>query len=123
MKQIIITLVISITLWGLSASTIKEDSITGIWKAPDLGNSTIEVYRAKDNYIYGKILDSDESSWVGKIILRKVQYNAGEKVWEGEVYSLKRYMSIDVVISLESSTKLKLVGTKFFMTKTFYWNK
>ena len=123
MKRIIVLLVISVPLLMLNAFMPDKHTIIGVWKAPDMENSTIEVYKAQDGYIYGKIIDSDEQSWRDKIILQKVQYDAKDKVWKGEVYSLRMDTTVDVVITLESASKLKLVGTKFLMSKTFYWTK
>ena len=103
--------------------TTNDPSILGTWKAADLENSIIEVYEDKDGFLYGKIIESDKKEWINEVILKKVKYAPKDKVWMGEIYSLKRKMTVKVTISLESNKKLKLIGKKFFMTKTFYWEK
>jgi len=115
----ITTLVITISM----AFTTLEKDIIGNWKAVEMENSTIKVYKAKDGNIYGKIIESNRKDWIGEIILKKVKYIADDKEWKGELYSLQRKMSVDVTITLLSQNKLKLVGKKFFMTKTFYWER
>ncbi|MEL7531519.1 MAG: hypothetical protein AAFN10_09440 [Bacteroidota bacterium] len=121
MKLIIILLIAKAGLSMVSHSPSKQGSILGTWQAPDLANSTIEVYEAQDGYIYGKITASDEADWIDEIILKKVKYDADENAWKGVVYSLRMYFNVDVVLTLESDQKLKLVGTRWYMSKTFYW--
>lgn len=115
----ITTLVITMSM----AFTTQEKDILGNWKAVEMQNSTIKVYKAKDGNIYGKIIASNRKDWIGEIILKQVKYIADDEAWKGEVYNLERKMSVDVTITLLSQNKLKLVGTKFFMTKTFYWER
>ncbi|MEO1450099.1 MAG: hypothetical protein AAFV07_11260 [Bacteroidota bacterium] len=100
-----------------------QASIVGIWEAPDLENSTIQVYQATDGFFYGKIIESDREDWIGEIILKETAYDPANQAWRGEIYSLRRFFTVDAVLTLESTNKLKLVGTKFFMSKTFYWNR
>ncbi len=114
---LITTLIITISM----AFNIAKQDIIGNWKATEMENSTINVYKADDGHIYGKIIESNRKDWVGELILKKVKYYSDDKVWKGEVYSLERKMSIDVTLNLENQNKLKIVGKKFLMTKTFYW--
>lgn len=104
-------------------SIVPDDEILGEWLATDLENATIQVYKAQDGYIYGKIIACDKKEWIGEIILKKVKYFEAKNRWKGEVYSLKRKMSIDVTITVPTDKKLKLVGSKWLMTKTFYWSQ
>jgi hypothetical protein len=57
------------------------------------------------------------------MVLKGVSYDTDVQVWRGEVCSLKRKLTIDVNISLESAIRIKLVGRKLLMSKTFYWDK
>lgn len=116
-------LIIAIITFGLISSFSMADPIIGKWSAPDMENSIIQVYKDKDGFIYGKIIDCDKKEWIGKIVLRKVTYDRKNNQWKGEVYSLLRNTSIDVTLNLESRKKLRLVGKKLFFTKTFYWSK
>jgi len=113
----------AILLYLISYYPSDENKIVGTWEAKELENSLIQVYRAEDGLFYGKIIKSDREDWVNEIILKETKYSIRDKTWSGLVYSLERKMHINVTINMESSTKLKLVGKKFFMTKTFYWLK
>ena len=113
----------TIAVLSVFAFTAKENDIVGNWIATELENSTIKIYKAKNGYFYGKVIASDKKDWIGKLVIQEVEYKSKKNEWVGQVHSLKRKMKIDAVITLEAPTKLKLVGTKFFMTKTFYWDK
>ena len=113
----------SILILFLTAFTLNEGAILGNWKAPDLENSTIKVYKSSNGYFYGKIIDSDKKEWINEIILKKAKFDPKTKSWKGQIYSLARDITIDVTLSLESTQKLKLVGKKYFFTKTFYWSR
>ena len=107
----------------LCAFSPQQESIQGKWFSSDLNNSTIEIYEAEDGFLYGKIVESDEKDWIGEIVLKKLSFDSEDQNWQGEVYSLVRKMSIDVEVSRMEGRKLKLVGSKFLFTKTFYWTK
>lgn len=111
------------TLPWVHGESPTHASILGIWKAAALENSTIEVYRAEDGYLYGKIIESDEEDWIGEVILKKVTYDADDQLWKGEIYSLRMFFSVEAELSMESEQRLKLVGSKWGMTKTFYWER
>ena len=102
-------------------TTQNSNTIIGVWKATDLNNSIIELYKGKDGLLFGKIIDSDEKAWIDKVIFTNGKYDSKEDHWQGNLYSLKRKVTIGATLSLASKNKLKVVGKKFFMTKTFYW--
>ncbi|MEL6844002.1 MAG: hypothetical protein AAFP02_12400, partial [Bacteroidota bacterium] len=64
-----------------------------------------------------------EKDWIGEVILKKAKYDPDQKAWVGIIYSLRMYFTVDAVLSLESDNRLKLVGTRWYMTKTFYWTR
>ena len=123
MKLIIILLIAKAGFSLTNPKSSTQTSILGTWQAAELENSTIEVYEAEDGYIYGKITASDEEDWVDEIILKEVKYDAEQKAWVGIVYSLRMYFDVNVVMTLESDKKLKIVGSRWYMTKTFYWSR
>ncbi|MEM6321653.1 MAG: DUF2147 domain-containing protein [Bacteroidota bacterium] len=118
-------LLLSVGLLCTSFSMDNQNAkaIIGVWKAEAIENSSIELYEAEDGLLYGKIVDSSEKDWIGKVIFSEGTYDAEANHWQGELYSLKRKMTIAATLSLESDKKLKVVGKKFFMTKTFYWER
>lgn len=115
-----------IILFALQAVVFNPndaDQITGDWFSPDMRNSTIQIFRDKDNLYYGKIIDSDKKKWINQTVLKQLSYNSTKASWEGTLYSLEREISINVTINMAASDQLKLVGKKFLITKTFYWEK
>ncbi|MEM7658389.1 MAG: hypothetical protein AAF399_19840 [Bacteroidota bacterium] len=123
MKSLIIGICFLLAFVSPTILPAQPASLLGNWGAPDLENSTIKVYEAEDGLIYGKIIASDEADWIDKVILKQVKYDATSESWKGEVYSLRMYFSVDVELSLLSEERLKLVGRRFLMKKTFYWTR
>ena len=123
MKLLIIWLLISLTPIRSVYSPDTEATILGTWFAPDLDRSTIRVYRARNGLIYGKIIESANEDWVGEIVLKEVRYDSQAETWKGEVYSLTMYFTVDVELTLLDADRLQVVGTRFLMSKTFYWER
>lgn len=98
-----------------------ETKISGNWYCEEMDKSTIQVYKEKDGYWYGKIAASDVKSNVGKIILDKFKFNPKENTMTGTMIRPSNGMEINATVSMESDTKLKVVGKKLIVTKTFYW--
>ncbi|MEM6347086.1 MAG: hypothetical protein AAF927_24570 [Bacteroidota bacterium] len=123
MKLIIILLIAKAGFSLAYPQNSTQTSILGTWQAAELENSTIEVYEAEDGYIYGKIIASDEKDWINEIVLKKVKYDTKQKAWKGLVYNLRLYFDINVALTLESDKKLKIVGSRWYMSRTFYWSR
>lgn len=121
--SLLICIALAVLLFSSAFAPTTQASIVGIWEAPDLENSTIQVYQDTDGLFYGKIIESDRQDWIGEVILKETTYDADEKAWKGEIYSLRRFFTVDAVLTLESTDKLKLVGSRFFLSKTFYWTR
>lgn len=107
----------------IQTAMISQDNISGTWLAEDLDHSVINIYKENDGLYYAKITESENKAYINKIVLKEMKYNPKDKVWKGTIYSPKRNMEIDGTISLDSNEKMKLVGKKYFMTKTFYWTR
>ena len=119
----IVHITLLMILFSLYSYVDKEHSIIGKWYAEEIEKSTIEIEQKEDGNFYGEIVASEKKEWIGKMVLDNLKYDSKTNTWKGEIYSLKRNMTIDVTLSLESEMRLKLVGNKLFMTKTFYWKK
>ena len=119
----IVHITLLIIIFSLNSFANKEHNIIGKWYAEEIEKSTIEIEQKEDGNFYGEIVASEKKEWIGKTVLDNLKYDSKTNTWKGEIYSLKRNMTIDVTLSLESEMRLKLVGKKLFMTKTFYWKK
>jgi len=122
MSKVLLFLAASAFLLGIQSHT-QNDAILGTWNAKDLENATIKLYRSDDGFIYGKIVDCNRKDWIDKVILDKTKYNKQDQAWKGEIHSLRTGMDINITIYLQNDNKLKLVGKKFFMSRTYYWER
>lgn len=120
MKKSIRFISLSLSIFMLSLNVYSQDEILGEWFAKDFNNSIIKIYQ-DGNLYYGKIIKSDISKYEGQIIIRKMHYFPKDKNWKGIIYSPKRDMEVDGTLSLESIDKIKVIGKKYFIKKTYYW--
>lgn len=100
----------------------QSDAIEGKWFAEELDNATIRI-EARNGAYFGEIVRSDVADHVGVEVLKNLQFDPEQANWIGTVYSPKRKMNINATVTLESPDKLKIVGKKFVLTKTFYFTK
>ena len=122
MKKIIITLSVLFVASLLYAQTI-ESKIIGNWFCVEMDKSTINVYKAADGFYYAKITESEVKTNVGKTILTKAKYNKTENTFTGTMTRPSNGMEINSTIYMENDNRVKVVGKKFIITKTFYWTK
>ncbi|NQX91880.1 MAG: DUF2147 domain-containing protein [Flavobacteriales bacterium] len=121
MKTVFI--IITSTLLSIYGQSQVANDIIGTWFAEELEESTIKIYENDNGEFYGKIIESKDNEIVEVIVLRGFEFHAKKKIWEGEIYSPKRDMTIDAEITMESNSRLKLEGSVMFLTKTFYWDR
>ncbi|MCV9386077.1 DUF2147 domain-containing protein [Reichenbachiella ulvae] len=122
-RIVIIGLGVAIALLSLKVMAQNGPDITGKWYAEEMDESVIEVTRLSDGSYEGIIISSKEEGFVGHKVIYGFKYDDKEKLYTGTINSAARNMELDGTIQLEQSSKLKVTGKKFFMTKTFYWIK
>ncbi len=99
----------------------QADAILGTWYAEELEKSTIEM-KVEDEKYFGMIINSADPDYVGKKVVFDLVYQSDETNYTGRIYAISRKMELDGTFTLEDD-KLKVVGKKFFMTKTFFWTR
>jgi hypothetical protein len=109
-----------LAFWG---TLTTETAVLGEWLAPAMRNSVVTIYRASDGLFYGKIIASDQKEWVGEVVLEGLRYEESEKIWTGKINSLSPQIQAAAELSIAPNGKLKVVGTKFFVSETYYWTK
>ncbi len=99
-----------------------EEKFIGNWFAEGMQKSNIQVYKSTDGYFYGKIFKSENAKLVDRIIFVKGVINDLEKTLSG---TIKTPEGFDVAgkLFLENNSKLKLIGKKFLITRTYFWTK
>ena len=106
-----------------AAAQTSTGSITGTWYAEELDQSVIEVVRLKDGNYEGVIQSSSKEEYVGHKVIYDFEYDPEENHYTGTISSAARNIKLDGTLVLEEDGRLKLVGKKFVMTKTFYWDR
>ncbi|MEM6321293.1 MAG: hypothetical protein AAF960_26785 [Bacteroidota bacterium] len=109
-------------LFTTSALAAQSD-FGGLWYAEEMDKATIEVYQSGDDLWYAKVTKSEDAKAVNSVIFEKGEYDSNKNELKGTLIKPGGNMRIDATISLENKEKAKIVGKKFFMTKTFYWAK
>jgi len=124
-KGITMLFVVSILLVVLSSFSFSiddsEDKILGNWYCEELDKSHFEVIKEPDGTYSATITKSSIPSYVGKKAMKDVKYNSKENKWEGTIISVKRNQELDGEFTFQNENKLKVVGSVFVFTKTFYW--
>lgn len=115
-------ILIIIQLFGLVHVQTNENKIIGQWKAESEKGKQSEFYLAKDGFYYGKLIPSDEKpDYNGKIIMKKLVYDASTNTYKGTMNPPDKDLELAVTISFVTNDKIKVVAKKFFMSKTMYF--
>lgn len=116
-----IQLLIYIFLFTISHQ--NPDAILGVWTSDD-GVRTIEIFK-EGNTFSGRLIRTNNQRLekdLNKIVLTKLKYCPKENIWKnGRLVT--PVGNLDASVSLLNEKKMKLEASKFFMTKTIYFNK
>lgn len=93
-----------------------NQALLGKWQATDNKEMIVEIYKANNGLYYGKKAD-------GNLILKELKYNSSSKTYSGIMQIPDADVTMKVEITLESQEKFKMIATKFFISKTRYFNK
>jgi hypothetical protein len=124
MSQIYRHIIVSVFLMVVASCcyTQTTSQISGKWKSEDKRrNFQMEIYLAKDNYYYGRIInDTGGNSKNGTLVLKQLNYNEDEAEYNGIFEPPDAAISFRVKVSIENGNRLKLVVSKLLMSKTMY---
>jgi Uncharacterized protein conserved in bacteria (DUF2147) len=100
----------------------NADAILGKWKNLEEGKAMqLEIYLAQDGKYYGKIInDNSQPTKSGTIALKALQYDDATASYKGTMQPPDSKMEVNITATLLGNDKLKMVGKKLFMSKTFY---
>lgn len=114
-KQIV-TAMAFLSIAATSPTRQTANSIIGKWKDLEDPSKSAEITLAQDGYYYGR-------DTKGTIIMKKLQFDAQKKCFTGTMNPPDAKIELNVTITFESETKLKVVAKKFFISKTLYLTK
>lgn len=116
MTRIILLAFSWITLYSLPA--YSQDNYEGQWLIKDLDNSIISLYKATDGYYYSKILKSENTFYNNQIIFKGTLVDSKNLI-DGTFITPKSKMKIKAKIYADSKDQIRMVGKKYFITKTY----
>lgn len=99
-----------------------SQSIIGNWIVDEVPSKAVEFYLARDNYYYGKITTPGDKEY-GKLLFKKIQYDKEQNTFIGIMTPPDKPVELDVTITIESTSRLKIVAKKFLMTRTIHLTK
>jgi hypothetical protein len=114
---------------GLYHPTIKiekdKTAIVGRWANTDDPSMLLEFYLAVNGFYYGKVVSvgKDGKGKVGDLVIKKLAYNEEDNNYKGTMNPPDANISLNAKISFVTTKQLKIVASKFLMSKTLYLNK
>lgn len=114
---------LSIYLSGASLQTESAAStISGTWYAEENYKSLIKIYREGD-YFVGKIIESEQEGAVGHYLIKEGVLDTANNTLTGKIHPYNKGIELGGTLSLDAPDRLKVVGTKFFMSRTYHWER
>ena len=106
-------------LIALTSSSLRAQAfdIIGKWKFKEKPRELMITQEGK--HFEGKAVNP-KAEYKEVKILKNLHFDTKQQAYVGTLNSPKKNMSLDVTIYKVSSDKLKMVGKKGFMTKTFH---
>jgi hypothetical protein len=100
----------------------NANTIYGKWKGKDDKDMQIEFYTQADKNVYGKAISNSKDGKIkmGNIIFRKLVYNDKCNCLKGTMHPPDANINTDAKITFISNTEIKIVISKFFMSKTLF---
>lgn len=104
--------------------TQTEESLIliGKWKGEEEPDRQIEFVQETDGTFSGKVInDKSNKSKNGTKILKNLKFEPQSKTFVGKMTPPDKDIELDARVSFEDNDKLKVVASKFFMTKTIHF--
>lgn len=123
-SKLFILFIIAFVFGGISLfAQTSEKSIEGNWYAEELSKSTIKIFKDGTGALSGKIIKSSDAGLINKILLSEFKFQTDKNNFVGKVKPPKRNFTIDGEITKIGENSLRLVGSRFFISKTFILEK
>lgn len=104
----------------LNAQSGKE--ITGYWKAKNEDKSIlVQIYTGKDGLYYG--VTTEAPAKPPKQILKELKYYPDKNYYKGLMLPPEAGITLNVTVYPEEQNRLKLIVSKFLVSKTMYFER
>lgn len=114
---------LSLTIFStIILSQTKPDDIIGKWYSEEMSQSTVNIYKTEKGEYEGKYISTKKAEHIGHRVFSEFKFNASEQLWVG-ITTTGSGMVIKSKLYLLPDGKLKLVGKKYFITKTYLFKK
>lgn len=90
----------------------------GKWHSTEM-DMVVYIYKAKDGYWYGKVVESGNKSNIGKLMLKKLSPNKEQNQLKGKVKKPETGFEANATLELDGKNQLKLTTSILFMSRTF----
>ena len=121
LQLFLVTILLAIAT-SINAQNIDE-TIGGLWDIGDRDNSKVEFTLTEDGLWQGIITETEVARSVGKLLFKKGVYDAEENSIVGVLIHPDSGFGVSGTLTLETPTKLKAHAQKFFISRTFYWER
>ena len=97
-------------------SQLNNQELEGKWFVKNTDNSTItvDVYKAKNGFYYGKIIKSSREGLINKIILNEIVYEKNSNNYKGTMIKPDNGMTASATLTFKDDKTLIVVGRIFF---------
>lgn len=106
----------------LSAQSFEE-TVLGVWSTGDGDNSKVQFYKTAEGFWEGKIIETDVTRSIGKMLFVEGVYHDDKEELKGVLIHPDSGLRVSGTLTLESARKMKVFARKLFIFKTFYWDK
>jgi hypothetical protein len=119
MKKLLLFILTSFSIFNFQTN---ENKIIGIWTSKEKEANQIEIYR-DNNGLFQGIPATKNSDKTAKKAIKKLKYDAKTATYKGTMSPPDRDLELNVTISITKNGELKVVATKFIMSKTIYFTR
>ncbi len=103
----------------------SESAVLGAWYFGER-DVTVELYHSANGLLQGKVTASPRPAEVGTWLVRDARWSANDQRFTGRLVTEETGAAdaiIDVVTTADGSATLRLVCSRFFLTKTLTWTR
>jgi hypothetical protein len=114
-KNINIILIVFLFIISSNQNAFGQNmtDIEGKWRSEDGKLKLMTIYKNANNFYYGK----DEN---GELVLSKLEIDKSNHSFKGKMSPPDANIQLDATITIIDKNKLKVVASKYIMSKTMY---